>query len=172
MLLCNSSCEQTFAVASCLSVECSVTVSDNLPPPSFYLKQQEFMRSLCAKLPSSATSLSKLRCRHLQCFFQSQWDSCSATHTNSYIRSHTFLLSSDSLRIFPFFLLSYPKVIMLSKKSTVFESCSLAMSQLLSWSSYSFPNFVHEVPSDFDIFFPTVFSDTYKVGIDTAICFT
>ena len=92
------------------------------------------------------------------------------THVNGYIHSHTFLLSSDSLHIFPFFLLSYPKVIMLSKNNTVFESFSLDMLQLLSCQFTLFSNFVHEVPSDLAIFLPTVFSDSYKVGIDMAIC--
>lgn len=57
----------------------------------------------------------------------------------------------------------------LSKKSTVFGSFSLAMSQLLSHQFTQFYNFVHVIHSDLFIFLPTVFSDSYKVGIDTVL---
>lgn len=40
--------------------------------------------------PLPATSLSKLRCRHLQWFFQSEWDSCCATHTRTATYIHTY----------------------------------------------------------------------------------
>lgn len=77
------------------------------------------------------------------------------THINSYVQSHTFLLSSDSLHNFPIFFLSYPKVIMLSKMSTVFE-IFLAMWHLLSCQFMLFPNFLHEVPSDLAFFLLTL----------------
>lgn len=164
MLLCNLSWEQTFAVASQLSIECSVTVSSNLPHSPLYLNSRNSHAGFVPRRPLQAPSVSKLRCRHLKCFFPPEGDSCFATHIHKQLHTFTNIyLSSYSLQIFPFFLLSHLKVIMkmtfLSKKSTVFGSFSLAMSQLLSHQFTLFSNFEHVIPSDLSIFLP--FSQTH-----------